>query len=313
MNDRTAHKYWQCSNESEDLTMIEWLRLFDTNKAHPKAYKQGSTIVGAKTVSLMNKEDFLQFVLLHFAHRNFNSLCHPNHEQLPDQLQWFAAAVHHFPQLWTRDEKIKSWLLTQGHRDCYITGVLSYIASLRDIFYLVRSEVISNEQLQVAQQHSQTSFVLDSYQSVVANHIDKAVRSRHEFYVDTFRNRQQCMTDSDDSGSESDESHNARNNTQMQHREHQRAQNILDINMTATHVPDIQWENPIVITGKPGAGKSETISQCVSKYVQRDQSILVAAPTSFLASRFRAILPDEVICVVRLLRSKQFTLHFTYQ
>ena len=109
MNDKTVQKYWKSNNESESLTMIQWLRLFDTSKAHPNAYKHGSTIVGTKTVSLMSKEYIFQFVLLlHLPHRNFNSLHHPNHQQLPNQLQWFAAALHHFPQLWTSDKEIKS-------------------------------------------------------------------------------------------------------------------------------------------------------------------------------------------------------------
>jgi hypothetical protein len=83
-NDKTVEKYWKRTKDCDNLTLIEWLRLFDTNKTNPKAYKQGSTIVGTKTVSLLNKEYFFQFVLLNLSHRNLNSLRHPNHEQLPN-------------------------------------------------------------------------------------------------------------------------------------------------------------------------------------------------------------------------------------
>ena len=105
--------------------MIKWLRLFDTNKTNPKPYRQGSTIVGTKTVSLLNNEYFFQYALLNLAHRDLNSLCYPNHEQLPSQLQWFGAVLHHFPVLWTNNEKLKSWLVTQGLRQFYITTILS--------------------------------------------------------------------------------------------------------------------------------------------------------------------------------------------
>jgi hypothetical protein len=208
LNDKTVQKYWKRSNDCEKLTMIEWLRLFDTNKANPKAYKQGSTIVGTKTVSLLNKEYFFQYVLLNLPHRSVNSLHHANHEQLPKQLQWFAAALHHFPELWTSDDKLKSWLITHGHRDSYIRCILSYIASLRDLFYLVRIQVITNEQLETVQQFARNSLALDSYQLAVANDIDKAVHLRHQFYTnDTSLKYHQYMSDSDDEcGSESDDS-----------------------------------------------------------------------------------------------------------
>ena len=63
----------------------------------------------------------------------------------------------------------------------------------------------------------------------------------------------------------------------------------MDTDMAHCHDTDIRWEKPILIIGKAGAGKTETISHCVSKYVQMDQNVLVAGPTGFLASRFRAI------------------------
>ena len=179
-NDKTVQKYWKRAKHCENLTMVEWLHLFDTNKTNPKAYKQGSTIVGTKTLSLFNKEYFFQFVLLNLSHTNLNSLRHPNHEQLPNQLQWFAAAVHHFPELWTSDDKLKSWLITQGHRQTYITFILSYIASLRDLLYLFRIQVIRNEQLLLL---LLSSLTLDSYQLAVSHHIDKAVHSRQQFYT----------------------------------------------------------------------------------------------------------------------------------
>ena len=47
-NDKTVEKYWKRTKDCDNLTLIEWLRLFDTNKTNPKAYKQGSTIVGTK-------------------------------------------------------------------------------------------------------------------------------------------------------------------------------------------------------------------------------------------------------------------------
>jgi primosomal protein N' len=59
---------------------------------------------------------------------------------------------------------------------------------------------------------------------------------------------------------------------------------------------DINWQKPILLRGKPGSGKSEAICHSVIKNLANQENILVAAPTGFLSSRFRAILPDEVTC-----------------
>ena len=61
----------------------------------------------------------------------------------------------------------------------------------------------------------------------------------------------------------------------------------------ASRIP-IHWEKPILMKGKAGSGKSETICQSVKQCIGNSQNILVAAPTGFLSTQFRAILPDEV-------------------
>ena len=67
---------------------------------------------------------------------------------------------------------------------------------------------------------------------------------------------------------------------------------------TQRHLPNayINWQQPILLLGKPGSGKSQAICHSFVKHVAKDQNILVAAPTGYLASRFRAILPAEVTC-----------------
>ena len=144
-------------------------------------------------------EYFFQYALLNLAHRDFNSLCHPNHEQLPSQLQWFGAVVHHFPAVWTNNEKLESWLITQGHGQFYITTTLSYVASLRDLFYLIRMQVIANEQLVTVQASVRSSLTLDTYQQAAVHHIDRAVSLREQFYSnDQPFNCDQYLSDSDD-------------------------------------------------------------------------------------------------------------------
>ena len=59
---------------------------------------------------------------------------------------------------------------------------------------------------------------------------------------------------------------------------------------------DINWQRAILLIGKAVSSKSQAICHTVVKHVAKQQNILVAAPTGFLASRFRAVLLDEAIC-----------------
>ena len=61
---------------------------------------------------------------------------------LPQQLQFYAAAVLHFPQVWQNEEKIKSMFSIQGHKDYFVATVLSYISSLHDLYYLWKLQVL---------------------------------------------------------------------------------------------------------------------------------------------------------------------------
>ena len=56
------------------------------------------------------------------------------------------------------------------------------------------------------------------------------------------------------------------------------------------------WQKPIIVTGKPGAGKTRTLCQSITENVSLCQNVLVASPTGFLASVFRSVLPEDVVC-----------------
>ena len=78
---------------------------------------------------------------------------------------------------------------------------------------------------------------------------------------------------------------------------------IEDINEHNLTQPDIdhfdlhiQWQKPILITGKPDSGKFHTILACVRELIDRDVNILIASPTGFLSSVFRAKVSDHVTC-----------------
>ena len=76
-----------------------------------------------------------------------------------------------------------------------------------------------------------------------------------------------------------------------------------DINEHNLNQPDldhfnsyVQWEKAILITGKPSSGKLHTILAFVRELIKKDVNILIASPTGFLSSVFRAKVSDHMTC-----------------
>ena len=194
----------------------------------------------------------------------------------------------YFPHFWQDKETVRSSFVTQGHQDSYITTIISYIASLHDLLYLIKIEVLKNEQIANVQQCLQNDFSLDTYQLAVTKHVEKAILSRQTFYNnmrggnvhDDDSRLDNCTEDESDNEGDSEEDYN------------QSQVLCNDRNISTLFDSDIVWQKPIIVLGKTGAGKTQALCQTINKHVQFGASALVATPTGFLASCFRAMLPD---------------------
>lgn len=99
-SDHKVHgKYLRCSPEDEDLTFLEWLRRYDHDKNPPKAYKDGSTLVGVKTFSVFNPLYFYQLLVMNFPHRTIDELHDQREEKLPEPIKHFVHAKEKLPQI----------------------------------------------------------------------------------------------------------------------------------------------------------------------------------------------------------------------
>lgn len=293
-SDKTVLKYWKREKQYDHLTMINWLRCFDTKKPNPKPYKNGSTLVGKKILSIFNTEHFFQYVLLHFPHRDIEALHHPNHDQLPSQLHWYAAPAYHFPDLWNNEASLKSFLLTQGHRDFYIETILSHIASLHDLLHLVQMQIISKKQLATVELCQSHDFSLDAYQLV--RHLDTALHLRHISYNNNFPSQsQEKCTDSNPSDTDSEVDSDWDDDSHMQNLH----------NEPCFLSNDIQWQQPVLVMGKPGAGKTEAICHCVRKVNSNGLNVLIAAQLVFL-------LVVSALSYLTMLFVTQYILYFTF-
>ena len=159
----------------------------------------------------------------------------------------------------------------------YIDTVISYVQSLKDLLYLTSMQIVSVQQLQIRETpRNDTHHQLDEQQEAVKHHIISAANARGRYYQQSS-----VQYDSDDSESDTDCIYPWEN---VSHADHDH------------FVSDIQWQTPILISGKPGSGKSHTILSTVEHLADRDFSILIASPTGYLSSVFRANVSSTVNC-----------------
>ena len=121
------------------LLKIKWPKstgIALTQWQDPKLYKQGNTLVGLKLVSYFNKDYFFQYILMNLPHTSLSQLKRPDHDRIPATLQWYAAAVLHFPDFCNNNEKLTDFLHNQGNRDHFVTTYLAFVATLK-IFSLI--------------------------------------------------------------------------------------------------------------------------------------------------------------------------------
>ena len=268
-----AEKYRNRPETMANYSFLVWLRMVDHSK-------QGTTLVGLKVVSFFNNDYFFQYVLMNLPHRCVSELQHPDHERIPATLQWYAAAVHHFPNFWKDNEKITNFLHDKGNRDNYITTCLARVASLADTFFLWQMQIISPGSLDICAPNHSSNFSLDSDQQAIHTHVLAALDKRGESYS-TMN-----YTEPYESGSDSDSEEET---------EDTNVTPLCDNIVTSSNL-NIVWTKPVLVTGTAGCGKSYTIYSIVNRLIRDDTKILIAAPTGFLASVFRSNVPDEVDC-----------------
>lgn len=284
-DDKMANAYWKRKKNDESIPMLQWLRLVDTNGCSQKAYKQGSTLVGTKILSIFNNEYFFQYLLLHRPHRSIKDLLHPNNDTIPDRLKWFAAVVQHFPEVWNNEANLTLYLTLQAHREKHIATIIAYIRSLHDLYYLFQINVINHHQLRAVQISEVTNATLDTQQLALLHHINTSMKLRIDFYKEANLRTPLEMSDTEgDSDDESEESFPT-------------PPNFYSSTNEPVDTPFAwEWQNPILVTGKPGSGKTHAICESIIAHNSKGAKILVVSPTGFLASLFRSKLPEQVTC-----------------
>ena len=89
-NLKSHERYYKRPNEENELSVLQWLRLYDQKG---KPYKSGTTLAGVKLCSPFKDGYYYQDLLVNFPPRNVDELKHEKHDDLPVAIKHFAAAV----------------------------------------------------------------------------------------------------------------------------------------------------------------------------------------------------------------------------
>lgn len=253
-------KYVSRPSELEHTSFTEYLRAFTPDG---KRYQNGNTLVGLK--SYMNDEYFFQYSLMNHPHRNLQELYHPSHNDLPNCIKFFAGAYCLNSEFWKDDSAIRTFLSIEGNKSHFIDTYISYLHSLIDTFQMWQLKIVSITDLNVSE--DEEDYSLDHNQNVVKSYILTCLQNRFDTYS----------------------SHNNWNDFELEDRA--MAERIISDHL---RVPNCDWRQPVILIGKPGAGKTRTICSIVKTCVQQGLSVLICCPTGILSINYMDKFPVKV-------------------
>lgn len=278
-NNATYMKYLRRSSTYSELSFLEWLRRFDEKKG--VEHKSGSTLVGVKLVSMFKDFFFFQHMALNYPHSATEQLFHSDHQRLPDSLKFFAAAYTLMNDFWSDSTNIRSYLQNQGHKWWFIDTVISHVGSLGDYFKLWQRQVVETPRIS-APNLTILLPINDPLQSRFIAIFKACLRKRDQYYEDTLAQNEE---DDEENADDPDEYDIDGNDDIMPTR---------PADQLTLPDEDLDWKKVLLLTGKPGTGKTHCVKVAITEAIKQERDVLVATPTGFLASTYSAAFPEEI-------------------
>ena len=270
-DDATIKKYFERPANMENLSLLLWLRAVNHTSAKPKPYKDGNRLVGVKYLSWQNPNFFFQYVIMNTPTRDFNILDDKRYSTLPFSVRYFAPAAQLHGNLFGDEDAIRKTLSDEGNKNTYIDTTVAYINSLHDVLTVCRLNLVDTL---LFEQSNTTNrrFPPDGPQSVIVNRVISALQSREDENI-LFASTSPDIHDDEDVS----------------------VQYASQVNepVSDDHQTFLDWKQPLLVTGKPGSGKTYAVLSIVEHCINLDYSVLVTAPTGFLASKYSEIFKEQ--------------------
>ena len=269
-NNMEYRKYRNRPDTMEEFSFLEWLRNVNESAAKPKPYKGGNTLVGVKFASPFKDEYFFQDTLLNHPHRNESVLHHAHENDLPTTIKFFATATTLRPEIWRDPSAVQKKFEEEGHKQSFVQIIVSHVSSLHDVFNLWQRQVLSSESLMSSEEEAQLSFPIQGEQLPILQHVKAALKGRREFYA------------------------NVNFHIQEEPEEEELVFNDDEEPSPEEYLPQVDWRKFILVKGDPGTGKTQVLLACIQHCLEKHQKVLVATPTGYLASTYKAYFQDRI-------------------
>ena len=267
--DKLVQLYWRRPASLNDMSLLQWLREHTIQGQNVKPYKHVNTLVGVKYLSYFNELYYFQYSVMHKPHRSVDDLYVVGNRVLPSPLIHYGNACFFFPDLWENIENIRQMLINEGHAEHYIRTVIAFIASMRDSILYVRRHILASSSFEAQSDTANQAQQLSVQQQQIVEDIVSACEQRGATY--------QRSVELDD--------------------EHDMSLNVEEHDCTNENVGNnVPWASPILLTGKPGTGKTHVILESVRRITEREGQVLITCPTGFLSSVLRVKTREEVRC-----------------
>ena len=223
--------------------------------------------------------------MLNYPHRAKQELYHSEHNSLPDTIKFFSAAYTLMNDFWSNSENICCYLIEQGHKSWFVKTVLAHVASLADYFKLWQRQVLQSPHVATSSLPIDES-IDDPLQRRFMQVFKLFLQKRDKYYEQVMENNDE--DDDDDSiedvneyqiGAEPDDDHHVEHHVETG---------------KALRDEDVDWRKVLLLTGKPGTGKTHCVKQAINQAIEQERDILVGTPTGFLASTYSTAFGGEV-------------------
>ena len=284
----------------EALTCVQYCRLYHVSKKVPSlSVKQN--LVGVKYKYIFLPQFFFQYTIVNTSFRNLEDLRDENYDILNDDLKPFSYMMKNHHDFLLNSEDVTEFLSILNYNSIKIKEFLMFKDGLSFLYYKTL-----NHHTDKQTNDTVTNIELTTIQSVIFNHVVDKMKERCSLNCSlTDDDSLSSISDSSDTdvcfdgllfsteSSDSTPSSSSSPSIQSERDIHVKPNfNLDDTDVSETFI------KPVLISGKPGTGKTFLLQKIVNHCVENSLKVLFACPTAHQARTILSLFNDETSYII---------------
>ena len=287
-------KYINRCADLEELTCLEFCRDYTMSTERPSLADKRN-VVGVKYKYIFNPRFFYEFTIMNTPFRQLNDIRDPLFLSLPENLREFSFLRHNFKD-YIFTYQFRAFLENLGYNDIKIFEFLNIIKGFMSLYERFLMNPISIEEQNI---DTACKEALNIEQQIVFNHVlDRLLETRDafpnaicttstsQFSEFSFNTDSEHTTDSDSDSIPENSNPSSSSTPEIL----PCAPKNIDINNS-----NLSSIKPILLKGKPGTGKTRTVSDIAEECVKNDLPVLFVTPTANLARTTKLCYSSDLV------------------